>query len=49
LLSAVRFFARPGIAAVPLSHQAASRSYRLHHLEHRDPAAAFGTNSRLSV
>jgi PIN domain nuclease of toxin-antitoxin system len=33
-----RFLARPGIAAVPLSHQAACRSYRLHHLEHRDPA-----------
>ena len=33
-----RFLARPRIAAVPLSHQAASRSYRLHHLEHRDPA-----------
>jgi PIN domain nuclease of toxin-antitoxin system len=23
---------------VPLGHQAASRSYQLHHLEHRDPA-----------
>lgn len=33
-----RFIERPGIAAVPLTHQAASRSYRLHHLEHRDPA-----------
>ena len=28
----------PGIEAVPLGHQAASRSYQLHHLEHRDPA-----------
>jgi PIN domain nuclease of toxin-antitoxin system len=33
-----RFLERPGIEAVPLGHQAASRSYRLHHLEHRDPA-----------
>lgn len=33
-----RFLDRPGIEAVPLSHHAASRSYRLHHLEHRDPA-----------
>jgi PIN domain nuclease of toxin-antitoxin system len=33
-----RFLNRPGIEAVPLSHHAASRSYRLHHLEHRDPA-----------
>ena len=33
-----RFFRRPGIEAVRLSHQAASRSYQLHHLEHRDPA-----------
>ena len=33
-----RFLERPGIAAVPLSHLAASRSYQLHHLEHRDPA-----------
>ena len=33
-----RFLDRPGIEAVPLGHQAASRSYRLHHLEHRDPA-----------
>lgn len=33
-----RFLDRPGIAAVPLGHHAASRSYRLHHLEHRDPA-----------
>jgi len=33
-----RFLDRPGIEAVPLGHQAASRSYQLHHLEHRDPA-----------
>ena len=30
-----RFLARPGIAAVPLSHQAACRAYQLHHFEHR--------------
>ena len=34
-----RFLERPGIKAVPLSHRAASRSYQLHHLEDRDPAA----------
>lgn len=33
-----RFLDRPGIEAVPLGYQAASRSYQLHHLEHRDPA-----------
>ena len=33
-----RFLDCPGIEAVPLGHQAASRSYRLHHLEQRDPA-----------
>lgn len=33
-----RFLRRPGIEAVPLDCRAASRSYRLHHLEHRDPA-----------
>lgn len=33
-----RFLERPGIAAVPLGHQAASCSYQFHHLEHRDPA-----------
>jgi PIN domain nuclease of toxin-antitoxin system len=33
-----RFLDRPGIEAVPLGHRAASRSYQLHHLEHRDPA-----------
>ena len=33
-----RFLDCPGIEAVPLGHQAASRSYQLHHLEHRDPA-----------
>ena len=33
-----RFLGRPGVEAAPLGLQAASRSYRLHHLEHRDPA-----------
>jgi PIN domain nuclease of toxin-antitoxin system len=33
-----RFLDRPGIEAVPLGHGPASRAYRLHHLEHRDPA-----------
>ena len=33
-----RFLQRPGIEAVPLGHRAACRSYRLHHLELRDPA-----------
>ncbi len=33
-----RFLARPGIEALPLGHSAASRSYRLYQLEHRDPA-----------
>jgi len=33
-----RFVQRPGVEPVPLSHRAASRSYQLHHLEHRDPA-----------
>ncbi len=33
-----RFLDRPGIEGVPLGHHAASRSYQLHHLEHRDPA-----------
>ena len=33
-----RFVQRPGIEAVPLGHRAAARSYRLHQLEHRDPA-----------
>jgi PIN domain nuclease of toxin-antitoxin system len=33
-----RFLQRPGVEAVPLGHRAASRSYQLHHLEHRDPA-----------
>jgi PIN domain nuclease of toxin-antitoxin system len=33
-----RFVERPGITAAPLSHRAASGSYRLHHFEHRDPA-----------
>ena len=33
-----RFLGRPGIEAAALGHRAACRSYRLHHLEHRDPA-----------
>jgi PIN domain nuclease of toxin-antitoxin system len=33
-----RFVDSPGIGAVPLHPLTASRSYRLHHLEHRDPA-----------
>lgn len=33
-----RFVERPGIEAVPLDWRSASRSYQLHHLEHRDPA-----------
>lgn len=33
-----RFIDRPGIEAAPLEHGGASRSYQLHHLEHRDPA-----------
>ena len=33
-----RFIDRPGIAVVPLSLHAATGAYRLHHLEHRDPA-----------
>ena len=33
-----RFLDRPGIEAVPLGYRAASCSYQLHHLEHRDPA-----------
>lgn len=33
-----RFLERPGIAAAPLDHRAACRSYQLHQLEHRDPA-----------
>ena len=33
-----RFVERPGIEALPLGHTAASRSYRLYQLEHRDPA-----------
>ena len=33
-----RFLQRPGIEAVPLGHSAASRSYRLYQLEHRDAA-----------
>ena len=33
-----RFVERPGVEALPLGHGAASRSYRLYQLEHRDPA-----------
>jgi PIN domain nuclease of toxin-antitoxin system len=33
-----RFLGRPGIIAVPLTHRAAAQAYRLHPLEHRDPA-----------
>jgi len=33
-----RFLQRPRIKSVPLEHRAPSRSYQLHHLEHRDPA-----------
>jgi PIN domain nuclease of toxin-antitoxin system len=33
-----RFLERPGVEAVSLTPHAASRSYRLHHLKHRDPA-----------
>ena len=33
-----RFFERPGVEPAPLGHLAASRSYRLFQLEHRDPA-----------
>ena len=33
-----RFVERPGVQALPLGHSAASRSYRLYQLEHRDPA-----------
>jgi PIN domain nuclease of toxin-antitoxin system len=33
-----RFVERPGVEALSLGHSAASRSYRLYQLEHRDPA-----------
>jgi PIN domain nuclease of toxin-antitoxin system len=33
-----RFLQRPGVESASLSHRAASRSYQLHQLEHRDPA-----------
>jgi PIN domain nuclease of toxin-antitoxin system len=33
-----RFLDRPGLAPVSLGHRAASRSYQLFHLNHRDPA-----------
>jgi PIN domain nuclease of toxin-antitoxin system len=32
-----RFVGRPGVEAVPLSHHAAARAYRLDRLPHRDP------------
>jgi PIN domain nuclease of toxin-antitoxin system len=32
-----RFVGRPGVEAVPLSHQAAARAYRLDRLPHPDP------------
>ena len=34
----VRFLQRPGIEPAPFGHRAASHSYRLYQLEHRDPA-----------
>ena len=33
-----RFVSRPGVAAVPLNHIAAARSYQFSRFEHRDPA-----------
>jgi PIN domain nuclease of toxin-antitoxin system len=33
-----RFLDRPGIEGVPIGYRAASRSYQLYQLEHRDPA-----------
>src|SRR5579872_2288915 len=33
-----RFLDRPGVEALPLSHEAACRCYQFHQLEHRDPA-----------
>ncbi len=33
-----RFAGRPGVEIAPLTHTAAARAYRLHPLEHRDPA-----------
>ncbi len=33
-----RFVERPGVEALPLGHSAASRSYRLYQLAHRNPA-----------
>ena len=33
-----RLLDRPGIEAVPLTHRAAARAYRLHDFPHRDPA-----------
>jgi PIN domain nuclease of toxin-antitoxin system len=33
-----RFIERPGVAAVPVGHRAASRSYQLQHFAHCDPA-----------
>jgi PIN domain nuclease of toxin-antitoxin system len=34
----VRFLQRPGVEPAPLGHHPASRSYQIHHFEHRDPA-----------
>jgi PIN domain nuclease of toxin-antitoxin system len=33
-----RLLDRPGLDALPLDHVSATLAYRLHHLEHRDPA-----------
>jgi PIN domain nuclease of toxin-antitoxin system len=33
-----RFAGRPGVEIAPLTHIAAAQAYRLHPLEHRDPA-----------
>jgi PIN domain nuclease of toxin-antitoxin system len=33
-----RFLQRPGIESAALDHRLASRSYQIHHFDHRDPA-----------
>ena len=33
-----RFLGQTGVEGISIGHRAASRSYQLHHLEHRDPA-----------
>jgi PIN domain nuclease of toxin-antitoxin system len=33
-----RFLERPGVEGVPLGHGPASRAYKFHHIDHRDPA-----------